>query len=83
MDEQDERITAWETIAKHPFFAGVYDQESSLIEGMVAALDRLKASTHEAVATQAEEPVEWRLQRAFTNGYTEGLRRGIEGRFDR
>lgn len=83
MDKQDERITAWETIAKHPFFADVYDQECSLIEGMVTALDRLKASTHGAVATQAEEPIEWRLLRAFTNGHAEGLRRGIEGRFDR
>lgn len=33
--------------------------------------------------TQAELPVEYRIQRAFLNGYTEGLRRGMEGGLDR
>lgn len=34
------------------------------------------------LATVAEEPVEWRVQRAFANGYREGLERGARGRFD-
>jgi len=36
----------------------------------------------DAVATQAEEPIEDRLQRAFCNGFIEGVRRGSWGRFD-
>jgi hypothetical protein len=32
--------------------------------------------------TQAEEPVEDRLQRAFCNGFIEGVRRGSYGRWD-
>jgi hypothetical protein len=32
--------------------------------------------------TQAEEPVEDRLQRAFCNGFVEGVRRGSWGRYD-
>lgn len=34
------------------------------------------------VPMQAEEPVEDRLQRAFCNGFIEGIRRGSWGRFD-
>jgi len=32
--------------------------------------------------TQAEEPIEDRLQRAFCNGFIEGIQRGSRGRFD-
>lgn len=34
------------------------------------------------VPTQAEEPIEDRLQRAFCNGFIEGIQRGSRGRFD-
>lgn len=34
------------------------------------------------MATQAEEPIEDRLMRAYLNGYAEGLFRGARGRFD-
>lgn len=34
-------------------------------------------------ATQAEEPIEWRLLRAYENGFRDGLRRGASGvKFD-
>lgn len=82
MDETDERITAWHEIAAHPFFADAFNDGSSLLDAMKVRLDRLMA-TPAREATQAEEPVEWRLLRAFTNGYAEGLRRGVEGRLDR
>jgi len=81
MDEVDERISAWETIAKHPFFEKAYAEERPLIVAMMSALDRAMVKT-EPVATQAELPVQYRVQRAFTNGYVEGVRRGADGRFD-
>ena len=34
------------------------------------------------VPTQAEEPIVDRLQRAFCNGFIEGIQRGSRGRFD-
>jgi hypothetical protein len=83
MDEEvDQRIDAWHTIAKHPFFSDAYDEELPLIESMTKRLDALMAKP-EIVTTQAEEPVEWRVLRAYTNGYSEGLRRGTEGGLDR
>ena len=39
--ETDERIQAWETIAKHPIFAPCYPEERPLIESVVDRLDRL------------------------------------------
>ena len=81
-DEEDERIQAWYRIAKHPFFAEAYAVEVPLIDAMWQSLDEVMAQPA-ATATVADEPVEWRVLRAFTNGYSEGLRRGHEGRLDR
>lgn len=82
MNEEDERIEAWHEIAKHPFFEDAYNDDSPLLDAMKLRLDRLMTQPT-LVATQAEEPVEWRIHRAFRNGYAEGLRRGIEGGLDR
>jgi hypothetical protein len=84
MEETDERIDAWKQIARHPFFAECYAEEAPLINSMLSALDAQVAMPKEASEnTQAEEPVEWRILRAFSNGFNEGLLRGKEGRFDR
>lgn len=86
MKEEDERIEAWHTIAAHPFFQSAYVQPMPLVDAMVRQLDEvhvLSPRADEPEATQAEEPVEWRILRAFTNGFAEGLRRGHEGRLDR
>ena len=81
-EENDSRIVAWHEIAAHPFFADAYSDESSLLDAMKVRLDALMDQP-KAVAVQAEEPVEWRIMRAFNNGYAEGIRRGIEGKLDR
>lgn len=81
IDEEDERIQAWYRIAKHPLFAKAYEDESPLIDGMCRVLDGLTKKSEMTV--QAEEPVEWRVLRAFNNGYAEGLRRGYEKGLDR
>ena len=33
--------------------------------------------------SHAEEPVEFRIQRAYLNGFADGLHRGTQGRLDR
>lgn len=83
MDEKDDRILAWERVAGHPFFEDAYAEEKPLIESMLNRLDRLMATPKRSEIAQAEEPVEWRIIRAFTNGYTEGMRRALDGRLDR
>src|SRR5690606_25111308 len=60
MNEEDERIEAWHEIAKHPFFEDAYNDETPLLDAMKLRLDRLMAQPT-VVATQAEEPVEWRI----------------------
>lgn len=82
MDETDERIQAWDAVASHPFFKEAYREEAPLIVSMLKQLDGLMTK-REVVATRAEEPAEWRVLRAFSNGYAEGLRRGHEGGLDR
>lgn len=81
MDELDERIHAWDQVARHPFFAEAYGDDSPLIDSFIRRLDQLMVQP-ETVAVQAEEPVECRVLRAFTNGYSEGIRRGSQGRLD-
>ena len=83
MNEADERIDAWDQVAGHPFFADVYDKDGPLLDSMLDRLDRLMATTKRTEIAQAEEPVEWKILRAFTNGYTEGMRRALDGRLDR
>lgn len=82
IDEEDERISAWHKIAAHPFFADAYGKEVPLIEAMLKELDSF-GKRYEGATVQAEEPVEWRVLRAFSNGYLEGLRRGYEKGLDR
>jgi hypothetical protein len=74
IDEEDDRILAWHKIAAHPFFEKAYQHEAPLIECMLNELDRLE---------EPDEPTEWRVLRAFSNGYAEGLRRGYEKGLDR
>ena len=33
--------------------------------------------------TRPEEPAEYRIQRAYLNGFADGLHRGMQGRLDR
>lgn len=85
MEEEDERIFAWEQIAKHPWFSECYESEEPLLTSVLRKLDRSipTETARDDKPMQAEEPVEWRLLRAFENGYVEGLRRGAAGvRFD-
>ena len=42
----------------------------------------MESAESEMATTQAEEPAEWKIQRAFLNGYREGLERGARGRLD-
>lgn len=85
-NETDERIDAWQQIATHPIFKRAYDEERPLIVSIIEMLDDLLDAQHiksVAVETgQAEDPVEGRILRAFTNGYVEGMRRGSRGRLD-
>lgn len=82
MDETDERVDAWEAVARHPLFEKCYEIEEPLIQSVLKVLDAQISEPQVEVATQAEEPVEWRILRAFTNGYTEGIQRGSNGRLD-
>lgn len=38
-EQEDERVLAWERIAKHPFFVPCYDAEEPLIDAMLHRLD--------------------------------------------
>jgi hypothetical protein len=82
MDEQDERIVAWESIAGHPFFKPAYDGDGALLPRIIEQLDALVARPTAIEVTRAEEPVEDRIVRAFANGYREGMERGARGRLD-
>jgi len=84
MDEEDERIEAWEHLARHPFFRECYDVEAPLLHTMLERLDGLMARADHSAADvkQAEEPVEYRISRAFVNGYREGMERASRGRLD-
>ncbi|MEQ6899263.1 hypothetical protein [Microbacterium sp. KR10-403] len=66
--ETDERIQAWETIAKHPIFAPCYPEERPLIESIVDRLDRLaelEQTVNElAPAPAAHEPSEAEVEAA-------------------
>lgn len=53
---------------------------ADVIRALLVPLERAEFS--DDVATQAEEPIEDRLQRAFCNGFIEGVRRGSWGRWD-
>lgn len=44
--------------------------------------DKPAYTADELKIVQAEEPVEWRIHRAFANGYREGLERSMRGRLD-
>jgi len=79
---EDERIDAWHEIAAHPFFQDAYKDEVPLLKSMLKRLDDLITTTPETVTAQAEEPVEWRLSRAFANGYREGMDRAFRGPLD-
>ena len=48
--ESDERVQAWDGIAKHPFFAGCYSTDGTLMDAMVAKLD----AAHECSAVPVE-----------------------------
>ena len=39
--DEDSRIQAWYSIAKHPFFAECYSTDGTLIEAMLAKLDEI------------------------------------------
>ena len=83
-DEEDERIKAWDTIARHPIFRPAYEKDCSLLAAMVGQLDALHDS---GCATadkfgEVQERVGVRIARAFHNGYSAGLMRGQQGRFD-
>lgn len=43
---KDQRIEAWDIIARHPIFAECFAAESSLIDAMMARLDSLLARKH-------------------------------------
>lgn len=40
MGEEDERISAWEEIAEHPFFKSCFEEDRPLLEAMIDKLDR-------------------------------------------
>lgn len=82
MNEEDERITAWEAIAGHPYFRPAYDAEGALLPNIIERLDALMDKPVADEATRAEEPVEERIVRAFANGYREGMERQARGRLD-
>lgn len=81
-DEVDERISAWHEIAAHPYFAPAFEGDGALLPKMVAMLDALTERTVAAETTQADEPVDERIARAFANGYREGMERSVRGRLD-
>ncbi len=82
MDANDDRISAWHRVAAHPFFEDAFREESPLIEAMIRRLDGLMTKKESDTATRAEEPADWRVLRAYSNGFVDGLRRGVEGRLD-
>jgi cobalamin-dependent methionine synthase I len=85
MNEEDQRISAWEKVAKHPLFRECYDEERPLIDSVLDTLDRVgerAESPSVELAVAAEEPVEARLSRAYVNGFREGMERASRGRLD-
>lgn len=82
MTPEDERIDAWHELAAHPFFQDAYKDEVPLLASMLKRLDNLMTKPETENATQAEEPVEWRIGRAFANGYREGMDRAFRGPLD-
>ena len=82
MDEVDERIVAWEAIAGHPFFKPAYHGDGALLPRIIARLEAMCEPAESALATEAEEPAEHRVARAFVNGYREGMERATRGRLD-
>lgn len=84
MDEVDERVMAWEAIAGHEFFKPAYDGDGALLPRIIEQLDRLVERPTAVEVTQAEEPAEHRIARAFANGWREGFERGARAdRLDR
>jgi hypothetical protein len=70
--QEDERIIAWERIAKHPFFLACYDAEEPLIDAMISLLDdanskprRLTRADAAFLATDLEDLMAEFPDRAF------------------
>lgn len=83
--------THWESLMG----AGVYNEaqaravSEALLQKIEAVTgfdneseDKPAYTADELKIVQAEEPVEWRIQRAFANGYREGLERAMRGQLD-
>ena len=45
----DDRVAAWDSIARHPFFAACYQTEGALLDAMLAKLDAAHTHTCEPV----------------------------------
>lgn len=45
--DQDERVVAWEAVAKHPLFVRCYDEERPLLHSMLDLLDSLSSPVQE------------------------------------
>lgn len=56
--------------------------EEIIHQVMISARLPFERAVDEGGIAQAEEPVEWRIQRAFLNGYREGVERAMRGRLD-
>jgi hypothetical protein len=77
MTEIDQRIEAWEVIAKHPIFAPCYAETDPLLTSMMRLLDGLLgARTSDTDAERRRAEVAWILWCA-SEGYLTGADRAV------
>ena len=72
--EDDERLRAWDRIARHPFFVNCYPEERPLIDSMVDRLDRAKEALHRQTIREYQESLSVEVAQAALNQARESYR---------